>query len=191
MVGGGAVLAGTILDNVTAFTETPATAEYVATWSMLTIGALLLLVGAAALYTRYGDIYGRLGLAGTVIAGLGFLSMTVGGLWSTLYTGPAGEATQSGGLVFFGLLVAVLGSLVFAIALRRAGLAGRAAALLIVAPVVLVATFVVGETLTALSGFDVMWLLFLVTFCTGWVALGDAIRYTSDSALEETATPAA
>ena len=191
MIGGGAVLAGSILDNVTAYTETPGTVEYVTTFSMLTVGALLLLAGAVAAHVRYGDVYGRLGLAGVGVAALGFLSMAVGGVWSAADTGPALDASTSGGLVFFGLLVAVLGSLFLGVGLRRARAATRAAAVLVAAPVVLVATFVVGETLAAAFDLDVMWLLFVLAFCAGWVALGDALRAAPETTPVETTTPVA
>lgn len=191
IVGGGAVLVGSILDNVTNVTSTPATPEYVFTWSMLAVGAFLLLAGTAAAYARYGDAYGRLGLVGSLVAGLGFLSMTVGGVWNALYTGPVSDALPGGGFAFGGLLLAALGSLVLGLALRRSGVAGRAALFMIAAPVVLVATFVVGEALTALSGFDVMWLLFLTTFALGWVAFGDAVRYRANSAVDEPVAPVA
>lgn len=192
MVGAGTVLAGSILDNVAEFTATPGTAEYVTTWSMLAVGALLLLVGAVAVHARYGDSYGALGAIGTGIASLGFLSMTVGGVWSAIDVAQAtSDASTSGGLAFFGLLVAVVGSLVLAFGLRRAGVAGRAVALLVGAPVVLVSTFVVGETLSAATGYDVMWLLFVLTFCAGWVALGDALRAGVRTTVGETVTPAA
>ena len=80
MFGGGAVLTASILDNVTQITEGPPTAGYVTTWAMYAIGALLLLVGAAAVHARYGEEYGRLGTLATAVAGLGFLSMTAGGM---------------------------------------------------------------------------------------------------------------
>ncbi len=189
MVGSVAVLAASILDNVTAITSTPATAEYVALWAMFAVGALLLLVGAVAVYTRYSRDYGRLGTVGTALAGLGFLSMTLGGAWSVVYTGSA-VASPAGGFAFAGLFAAVLGSLVLAIGLRRASIATRAAVLLIAAPVVLVASFVVSETLAAVVSIDVLWILFLVTFCAGWVALGDALRHSPESGVT-TATPVA
>ena len=89
MVGSGAVLAASIVDNVTQVTDTPATAEYVATWTTFAIGALLLLAGA--IRGRYGDEYGRPGVAGTALAGLSFLSMIVGGVWSAIDTASAVE----------------------------------------------------------------------------------------------------
>ena len=191
MIGSGAVLLASTLDNLTAYTTTPATAEYVTTWAMFTVGALLLLAGAAAVHTRYGDIYGRLGLAGTAIAALGFISMTVGGAWSLLYTGPAVDSSTAGGFAFVGLLVALIGSLVLAVSLRRIGMATRAVWLLIAAPVVLVATFVVGEAITALTSIDAVWILFLITFCAGWIALGDALRTSSEVTVPEPAVPTA
>ena len=191
MIGAGAVLAASIVDNVTEVTDTPATAEYVTTWAMFAVGAFLLLAGAMAIHTRYGEEYGRLGTAGTAIAGLGFLSMIVGGAWSAIDTAPTVEASTAGGFAFMGLLVAVFGSLVLAIAFRRAGVVGRAAALLIAAPVVLVAGFVVGEAISAVVSIDAMWILFLLTFCAGWIALGDALRHSPESAVAEAAAPAA
>lgn len=139
MVGAGAVLAASAIDNVTAITDTPATTEYVTTWAMFAIGALLLLAGAVATHTRFGDEYGRLGTTGTAISGLGFLSMAVGGAWSAIYTGPVVEASTSGAFAFMGLLIAVFGSLILVISLRRASVTTRAAALLIATPIVLVA----------------------------------------------------
>lgn len=190
MFGSGAVLAATIVDNVTEVTSTQGTSEYVLSWAMLAIGAVLLFAGAVALYARYGQEYGRLGITGTAIAGLGFLSMTVGGMWSTVYTGPA-EASTPGGLTFAGLLLAALGSLVLAFGLRRTNVATRAATLLIVAPVVLVATFIIGETITAITSIDVMWILFLTTFCIGWIALGDALRSSPELTVAEETAPVA
>ena len=190
-VGGGAVLTGSIFDNVLAYTETPGTVEYVTTFSMLAVGALLLLAGTVATHVRYGDVYGRLGLGGTVVAALGFLSMAVGGVRSAAYAGPALDASTSGGLVFLGLLVAVLGSLFIGIGLRRAREATHAATVLVAAPVVLVASFVVGETLTAALDLDVMWLLFVLTFCAGWVALGDALRAAPETTTAEPTAPVA
>ena len=190
MFGSAAVLAASILDNVTTITDTPATAEYVALWAMFALGAFLLLAGVMAVYIRYSDDYGRLGTVGTVVAGLGFLSMAVGGAWSAVTTGST-VASPAGGFAFAGLLVAVLGSLVLALGLRRAGVATRAAALLIAAPVVLVATFVVGEALAAVVSIDMLWILFLVTFCVGWVALGDALRHSSESTIAEATAPVA
>ena len=189
MIGAGAVLAASILDNVTGVTGTPGTAGYVTAWSMFAVGGLLLLLGAYAVHVRYGDAYGWLGLAGTAVAALGFLSVTVGGVWSLVAPGPAGEATTAGGFAFGGILLAMLGSLVLAVALHRSGLAPRAALLLIAAPVVFVATFVVGETISTVVGADAMWILFLVTFCTGWIAVGDALRSRSESPVVEPARP--
>lgn len=190
MFGGGAVLTASILDNVTELTGTPATIGYVITWAMFAIGALLLIVGAVAVHARYGEEYGRLGIAGTTIAGLGFLSMTVGGAWSAVLTGAVGNS-PAGGLAFAGLLIAAFGSLVLAIALRRAGIAPRAVALLVAAPVAFVATFVVGEALAAIASIDALWLLFLITFFVGWVSLGDALRHSRELAAPEASTPAA
>ncbi len=190
MIGAGAVLAGLILDNVVEFTATPGTAEYVTAWSMLAVGGLLLLVGVLAVHARYGAVDGTLGTIGAGIAGLGFLSMVVGGAWSAVYTGPVLDASTSGGLVFLGLLVATLGSLVLAIGLWRAGVAARAVAFLVAAPMVFVATFVVGEPLSAATGYDVMWLLFLLTFALGWIALGDALRADTRTVVDETVVPA-
>lgn len=190
MFGGGAVLTASILDNVTELTGTPATIGYMTTWAMFAIGALLLLVGAVAVHARYGEEYGRLGIAGTTIAGLGFLSMTVGGAWSAVLTGAVGNS-PAGGLAFAGLLIAAFGSLVLAIALRRAGIAPRAVALLVAAPVAFVATFVVGEALAAIASIDALWLLFLITFFVGWVSLGDALRHSRELAAPEASTPAA
>lgn len=190
MVGAGAVLVAAILDNVTEFTATPGTVEYVTAWSMFAVGGLLLLVGALALHVRYGGDYGRLGALGTAVAGLGFLSMVVGAAWSAVSTGPVVDASASGGLVFAGLLLAVLGSFALAVGLRRSGVA-RAGTLLLVAPVLLVATFVVGEALVAVVALDALWLLFLVTFCAGWIALGDALRSGPESTVAETTAPTA
>lgn len=191
MVGSGAVLLATLIDTLTDFTSIPATPEYVATWAMLTVGAVLLLLGAVAVYARYDDEFGYLGTSGAVIAGLGFLSMVIGGAWSAIYTGPAGETLPGGGLVFAGLLVAMLGSLVLAFGLRRAQVATRAAMLLFAAPVVLVLTFVVGEAVTNVVDFDLMWILFLVTFSTGWIALGDALRFVPEVPVAKPTTPVA
>lgn len=190
MLGSVAVLAAAIIDNVTEVTSAQGTIEYVVSWAMLAIGAFLLLAGTGALYARYGEDYGRLGIAGTAIAGLGFLSMTVGSVWSAVYAGPA-EASLPGGFTFAGLLLATLGSLVLGLGLRRANVVTRAAALLIAAPVVLVATFVGGETITTITNIDLMWILFLVTFCAGWVALGDALRYSPESTAAESASSVA
>lgn len=191
MIGSGAVLAATLIDNLTDITSVPATPEYVATWTMLTVGALLLLLGAIAVYARYDDEFGYVGASGTAIAGLGFLSMIVGGAWSAIYTGPANETLPGGGLVFAGLLVAMLGSLVLAFGLRRAQVATRAAMLLFAAPVVLVLTFIVGEAVTDVVNVDLMWILFLITFSTGWIALGDALRFVPEVTVTEPTTPVA
>ena len=181
MIGGGAAFVASILDNVAGFTETSATPEYATTWAMFTIGAILLLIGAVAIHVRYAEEYGRLGAAGAALAGLGFLSMTVGSAWSIMLTGPVGESS-AGGLAFFGLLVAALGSFVLALGLRRVDGLTRGVALLLAAPVVFVSTFVVGEALADLVSLDVLWILFLLTFYTGWITLGDTLRRDSGSA---------
>ena len=104
---------------------------------------------------------------------------------------PLPEASTSGGLAFFGLLVAMVGSAILAVALRRADVAPRAVAGLLAAPVVLVASFVVGQPITdALGlGFDAVWVLFLLTFCAGWIALGDVLRYSPEETVSETVAP--
>jgi hypothetical protein len=193
MVGGGAVLAMSVLDNATTYTETPGTAEFVATFSMGAVGALLLLAGAVAAHARYGDAYGRLGLLGAVVAGLGFLSMAAGGLWSYAETAPAADGLTSGGAFFLGLLVAVIGSVLLAAGLRRVPRATRAVRLFAAAPVLLVATFVVGEAVNGVLalGIDVVWLLFVAAFCAGWIALGDSLRGTPETTPVETTAPVA
>ena len=62
--------------------------------------------------------------------------------------------------------------------------------LLIAAPVVLVTGFVVGEAISTVVSVDVLWILFLVTFCAEWVALGDALRYSPESTVSSTVAPA-
>jgi len=189
IIGSGAVLAAAVIDNVTKITDATATAGSVTTWAMFTIGAFLLLIGAMAVYARYGEEYGSLGNVGTAIAGLGFFWMLVGGVWSAIDTSPTLEASTVNRFAFIGLLIAVLGSVILGIALRPTGVANRAATLLIAAPVVLVSIFVVSETISAVVSVDVLWLLLLLTFCAGWIALGDALRHSPESPVERAATP--
>ena len=106
--------------------------------------------------------------------------MTVGSAWSIVLTGSVGES-PAGGLAFFGLLVAALGSFVLALGLRRVDGLTRGVVLLLTAPIVFISTFVVGEALATLVNLDVLWILFLLTFCTGWIALGDTLRRDAGS----------
>lgn len=191
VVGAAGLLAASVADAVTDVTLRTGDPAYVAAWGLFVLGAALLLVGLVGAHAAYGDDYGRLGLAGAVVAGLGFLSTGVGSVMNAVYSGPAGDALPAGAAVFVGLLVAAFGSALLGAALWQSRDAVRAGAVLTVVPLVLVVSVLTGEAVAAVAGFDALWVAFLLAFAAGWMLLGERMRTGAVTSARETSSPLA
>lgn len=194
-IGGGVLLLSAfVVDAATgAFTVegVPASTEWLAAYALLTLGSLLLVGGLAGIAAVYRRTFGSFALAGIVAAAVGFLSVAVGAAMNFLYDGPADADTTGGGLVFLGMLVLALGSLVTGLALLRARMAHSAAGLLVVGVLAYLVGFVVGEGVVDAIGFDLTWTLFGVLTPLGWALFGNYVRRAAETVTSDRVAPVA
>lgn len=140
----------------------------------LMVIAALLTAGLLALHERYGGSYGRLGTAGMVVTLAGYALLFFGSVPAVLLTREARDFIRFGqDAGFFGALLSLIGALLLGIALRRAGVASRLGAWLLI---VALPVGLVGVVLLSGLGFeDTAGLPWTVLYGAAWAVLGNEL----------------
>lgn len=150
------------------------------------ISAIGLLIGTAGLHAHQRELYGRLGLVGAAITGIGFASLAIATLLMAL-TADLGLVMVFGSIGFLGT---PLGVSVLGIACWRAGdLSRLASGLFVLGLPALVLDLALYEATIALTGLPLSTLLYVVPFGIPWVLVGYRLRSrpTETSVVEPTA----
>jgi hypothetical protein len=173
----------------------PGTVSFIAVaasfWVFLVAAPALLVCGVAALRRALGDSAGRVGLAGLVVAAVGYGSMAVGnGIEVASLTAGHGEVDLGHAIFLIGFLISVLGGILTGIVVvrrRRDGLS-RASALLL--SLALPLGLGIGLLGSAVDPNNDAWFWAAIAVPTGiaWVLLGASLRSADRPARAEFAT---
>ena len=142
----------------------------------LLVIAVLLVVGLLDLHARYGGSYGRLGTAGVVVILIGYALLFLGSVPAVLLSPGGLRSLIMAGqdLGFLGALVAGVGAVLLGIALRRAGVASRMGALLLI---LALPVGIAGVVLISAVGLtDIAGLALTVPYGGAWVVFGNQLR---------------
>lgn len=156
------------------------TLAYTVTGLVGAIAAALVLVGLYGLHARYGDEYGRFGLATTILSGLAFALVVVGMTTEAIASSFQPSIDVGGTAWFLGTVAATLFASLSGLALWRSGFGSAAIVLAATLPLALVVA-VVGDALVG----DVGASLTLVSLT--WAVVGFAM--TRNRAAAETVDP--
>lgn len=156
--------------------------------TFLLVGIALLQWGIAGFYAQYKDRYGRLGVVGTYLVGLGLLPFAVGGLSVILVaivrgnplsptepiSMPLNEYVLITQAFMLGLFIASAGAFALGISLWRADIGVRGGAVLLASALPLL-LFLPAEQLPIIK-VNLDALLATGTFGLAWIILGDRLR---------------
>jgi hypothetical protein len=152
-----------------AIVEMMGTLPYTLYFLVAAVGALALVIGTAGLHVHERESYGRLGLVGAVITGVGFASIAVATTLMAL-TVDISTVWIFGTLGFIGT---PLGVSILGIACWRSGNVPRVAAgLFVLGLPAFIGELLLYEPTIALTGVPLSSLLFVVPFGVPWIIVG-------------------
>lgn len=175
MIGGIIVPSAIAVEDIIypAITEMTGTVPYTLYFAIAAIGALALVIGTVGLHVYERESYGRLGLVGAVITGVGFTSIAIAMTLMAL-TVEVGIIRVFGTLGFLGT---PLGVSILGIACWRSGNVSRlAAGLFVLGLPAFIGELVLYEPTIALTGVPLSSLLFVVPFGVPWILVGYQLR---------------
>ena len=143
---------------------------------VLLVIAALLVAGLLALHAQYRGSYGRLGTAGVVVILVGYALLFLGSVPAVLLSAEGSRPLIMAGqdLGFLGALIAGAGAILLGVALRRARVASRLGALLLV---LALPVGIAGAILVSAVGFaDIAGLALTVPYGGAWVVFGNQFR---------------